>query len=111
MVMLCSADRAHSRFVDRDMVMRFHHGLAVGHPEVCPGSRDEPASRDLVDPGSPMQIDPPSEPSPDLFGDVGRSTDSDEDSIISWADDSEDSEDSGLYDPEPDSEAEPDIYN
>lgn len=106
--MLCSADRACSRFVDRDMVMHFHHGLAVGHPEACLGSRDEPALWDLVNPGSPMQIDPLSEPSPDFFG---CSTDSDEDSIIGWADDSEGSEDSGLYDPEPDSEAEPDIYN
>ncbi|TEB15434.1 hypothetical protein FA13DRAFT_1574938, partial [Coprinellus micaceus] len=27
-----------NRFVDRDMTMRFHRGLAVGHPEVCLGT-------------------------------------------------------------------------
>ena len=90
------------------MVMRFHHEMAVGHPEPCPGSRAKIASRDQVDPGSPMQVDPLSEPSSSQYIFDERSTDSDEDSIVTRADDSEDS---GLCDPEPDSEVESNIYD
>ena len=85
--------------------MRFHHGLAVGHLPCLDG---ELTVQRTVDPGSPMQVDTSNDgPSLDLLGESGHFTE-DEGSIASSVGESDGS---SLYDTEPDSEAEPDIYD
>lgn len=88
------------RFVDRDMTMRFHPGLGVGHPT---GSRLEMPSGSGF--GDAMEVDiihPTIEQTDgsDATTDSDYTTDSSE----------EESDSSRGYGPEPDSEEEPEIY-
>ncbi|TEB31764.1 hypothetical protein FA13DRAFT_1791092 [Coprinellus micaceus] len=86
-----------NRFADRDMVMRFHHGMAVGHPSSQEGTAimSHPEAIEV-----PMDIDPPDN---SVF--VLSEDDEDSDSTRGG-----ESDDSSPRIPEPDSEEEPDIY-
>ncbi|TEB22658.1 hypothetical protein FA13DRAFT_1640925 [Coprinellus micaceus] len=86
-----------NRFADRDMVMRFHHGMAVGHPSSQEGTAimSHPEAIEV-----PMDINPPDN---SVF--VLSEDDEDSDSTRGG-----ESDDSSPRIPEPDSEEEPDIY-
>ncbi|TEB18673.1 hypothetical protein FA13DRAFT_1719668 [Coprinellus micaceus] len=86
-----------NRFVDRDMVMRFHDGMAVGHlySHSCRPSSPQPVQFE-----TPMDVDPPEFDDGDEFGSSDTST----------TDSEGESEDDARYIAEPDSEEDPDIY-
>ncbi|TEB32984.1 hypothetical protein FA13DRAFT_1627246 [Coprinellus micaceus] len=103
-----------NRFVDRDMVMRFHRGFAVGHcysrgkpgvPQNPTGDQDVSMEVDgQSETGTPMVEEP--YPSFDDGSDEEEPSDMED-----WeleGDSGEESE--GFYASEPDSEEEPDIY-
>ena len=93
------------RFVDRDMVMRFHGGVGVGHLSYCTGGPELPHT--LGDSGVPMEVDPPDVAAEGQAPDgMAGMTDSEGFSEESGAE----SDSSSHHIPEPDSEEDPDIY-
>ena len=85
-------------------MMRFHDGMAVGHPPSKVG--DAKTSQSVQDAGIPMDIDPPDNNVFVPSADTGLPLD-DEDSPDNLGGESDDS---GRYSPEPDSEEDLDIY-
>lgn len=110
------------RFVDRDMVMRFHPGIAVGHSYSQGKPSGEPTS--VAEQGVPMDVDIPTlVVGPQLESQVDATSYSEEGALDNgWTSDEDeegwsgqsgraDSADEGsFYAAEPDSEEDPDFY-